>query len=187
MKSRIREAAILALGVVWGCASAPTVKVGWDQNANFQRYKTWAWHADGSIKDPVWEQRFRSVLSDELAKHGLTQVDENASPDLWAVVHARLSAETQVDSYDPGWGYGWGVWAPDATVAYQIPVGTILLDLVDVGDRRAVWQGKAHGVVSTDKNNEQREEKLIAILAEMFAGYPPATTPAKSSAAPAAK
>ena len=94
-------------------------------------------------------------------------------------MHARLSAETQVVSYDPGWGYGWGVWGPSYTEVYQIPVGTILVDLVDAKAREAVWQGRANGYIATDRTNEQREEKLIAIIAEMFAGYPPATTPAK--------
>ena len=82
-------------------------------------------------------------------------------------------AETQVVSYDPGWGYGWGVWGPSYTEVYQIPVGTILVDLVDAKQKQAVWQGKAHGYISANKTNEEREQKLISIIAEMFAGYPP--------------
>ncbi len=176
MKRNAVFATLLVLGSL-ACASAPEVKVGWDKNADFKKYKTWAWKSDGSIRDKVWEKRFRDVLSDQLATDGVTQVDLGATPDLWAVVHARLSAETQVYSYDPGWGYGWGVWGPSYTEVYQIPVGTILLDLVDVRQKQAVWQGKAHGYISTNKTNEEREEKLISIIAEMFAGYPPATTP----------
>ncbi len=167
------------LGVAVACASAPKVKVGWDQNAKFSTYKTWAWKADGSIKDPVWEKRFEDVLSDQLATDGVTQVDLGANPDLWAVVHARLSAETQVVSYNPGWGYGWGVWGPDYTAVYQIPVGTIIVDLVDARLKQAVWQGKANGYIAENKTNEEREQKLIAIIAEMFAGYPPSGAPPK--------
>ncbi len=177
MKRNAVFASLLAL-VSLACASAPKIKVGWDQHADFKKYKTWAWKPDGSIKDPVWEKRFRDVLSDQLEKDGLRRVDVGAGPDLWAVVHARLSAETQVVSYDPGWGYGWGAWGPSYTEIYQIPVGTILVDLVDAKHKEAVWQGRVNGYIAQNKTNEEREEKLIAIIAEMFAGYPPATTPA---------
>lgn len=181
MKRNAILATFLALGSL-ACASAPKIKVGWDQHADFKKYRTWAWKSDGSIKDPVWEKRFRDVLSDQLDKSGLKQVDLGANPDLWAVVHARLSAETQVVSYDPswgyGWGYGWGAYGPSYTEVYQVPVGTIIVDLVDWKAKDAVWQGKANGYIATDRTNEQREEKLIAVIAEMFAGYPPATTPA---------
>ncbi len=177
MKRNAVLATLLALGSL-ACASAPKIKVGWDQHADFKKYRTWAWKPDGSIKDPVWEKRFRDVLSDQLEKDGLRQVDVGAGPDLWAVVHARLSAETQVVSYDPGWGYGWGAWGPSYTEIYQIPVGTILVDLVDAKHKEAVWQGRVNGYIAQNKTNEEREEKLIAIIAEMFAGYPPATTPA---------
>lgn len=179
MKRNAILAALLAVGLT-ACASQPKVKVGWDQNADFKKYKTWAWKPDGSIKDPVWAKRFSDVLSDQLATDGVTQVDLGAGPDLWAVVHARLSAETQVVSYDSGWGYGWGYgWGPDYTAVYQIPVGTILVDLVDAKLKQVVWQGKAHGYVSTDKTNEEREQKLIAVIAEMFSGYPPTGAPPK--------
>jgi len=176
MKRSTVFATLLAMCAL-ACASAPKVEVGWDQNAKFSAYKTWAWKSDDSIRDKVWEKRFQDVLSDQLEKDGVTQVDLGASPDLWAVVHARLSAETQVYSYDPSWGYGWGVWGPSYTEVYQIPVGTILVDLVDTKQKQAVWHGKAHGYISANKTNEEREQKLISIIAEMFAGYPPATAP----------
>ena len=174
MRIRIAAAAAFCLAGLLGCASTLKVDAGWDQNTDFSKYKTWAWKPDGSIKDPVWARRFESVLSDQLAKDGLTQVDLARSPDLWAVVHARLSAETRVMSYDPSWGYGWGVWAPMETFTYEVPAGSFVIDLVDVKAKRAVWRGKASDTISPNKTNEEREEKLIAILAQMYAGFPPA-------------
>jgi hypothetical protein len=123
------------------------------------------------------------VLSDELATKKLTETGLDRNPDLWAVVHARLSTETQVVSYNPAWGYGWGpygsAWAYDETVAYQIPVGALVIDLVDVKQKQIVWRGRASGEIQADKTNEEREEKLIGILKELFASYPPAS-PSKS-------
>jgi hypothetical protein len=173
MRIVLTAVASVCLAVVLACASTLKTDVGWDQNADFAKYKTWAWRPDGSIRDPVWAKRFQDVLSDQLAKNGLTQVDLSQSPDLWAVVHARLSSETRVMSYDPGWGYGYGAWGSLETFTYEVPAGSFVIDLVDVKAKRAVWQGKAKDVLSPDKTNEEREQKLVSILAQLFAGFPP--------------
>ena len=54
-----------------------------------------------------------------------------------------------------------------------------VVDLVDVKLRRVVWRGKASDTISPNKTNEEREKKLISSLGQMFAGYPPASGPAK--------
>ena len=174
MKLRWSAAALVCLGTLLSCASSLKVDAGWDQNAKFANYKTWAWKPDGSIADPVWAKRFQDVLSDQLATDGLTQVGLGQSPDLWAAVHARLGSETRTMSYDPGWGYGYGAWGSLDTFTYEVPAGSFVVDLVDVKLKRVVWRGKAKDTIAPDKTNEEREKKLISILAQMFAGYPPA-------------
>ena len=174
MKLRWGAAALLCVGTVLGCASSLKVDAGWDQNAKFASYKTWAWKPDGSIADPVWAKRFQDVLSDQLATDGLTQVGLGQSPDLWAAVHARLGSETRTMSYDPGWGYGYGAWGSLDTFTYEVPAGSFVVDLVDVKLKRIVWRGKASDTIAQNKTNEEREKKLVSILAQMFATYPPA-------------
>jgi hypothetical protein len=183
MRNGIRIAAVAALlaGLVACSTQTLQVKTGYDQNLDFSKFHTWAWKPDGSIQDPVWARRCQDVLSDQLATDGLTQVDLGQSPDLWAVVHARLSAKTEVVSFSPAWGYAWGGFAPVDSLEVQIPVGTILIDLVDVRLKRVAWQGRAHDAIQTGLSNEQREQNLTKVLAQMFAGYPPAGP----SAAPA--
>jgi hypothetical protein len=163
-----------ACAALVACASAPTIKVGWDEKVSFATYHTWAWKPDGSIQDPVWAKRCQDVLSDQLASDGLTQVRLDQSPDLWAAVHVRLSTETQLMPYSPNWGYGWGAWAPVDAYEVDTSVGTIIIDLVDAKSKHIVWRGRAKGAMDPSKSNEAREEKLIAILKQLFAGYPPA-------------
>lgn len=155
------------------CSSALKMDVGFDKRADFSRYKTWGWKDDGSIRDAVWKRRVQAVFEDELAKHGLTRSDE--SPDLWVAVHWRLSTETQVVSYSPAWGYSWSPYwaAPAMTTVYEIPAGTMLIDLVDVGKKEIVWRGTASGEIRANKENAEREDRFREILAQMFAGYPP--------------
>jgi hypothetical protein len=176
MRPRIL-ATLFAAAILSACASAPTTKVGWDQNVSFAQFHTWAWRSDGSIGDPVWSRRVQDVLSDQLSTDGLKQVGLDQNPDLWAVVHARLSAETVVQPFSPDWGYAWGAWAPVEDYEEQIPVGTMIVDLVDVKLKHIVWRGRAKGAMDPTLSNEAREQKLQAVLAQLFSGYPPATTP----------
>ena len=76
--------AAAASAAIAACASAPTTKVGWDQNVSFAAYHTWAWRPDGSIADPTWARRCQDVLSDQLQSDGLKQVAMDQNPDLWA-------------------------------------------------------------------------------------------------------
>jgi hypothetical protein len=169
-------ASLLAAAIVSCASNKVSVKVGWDQHADFTKYKTWGWKTDGSIQDQVWERRCHSVLADELLLHHLTEVPADQA-DLWAVVHAKLDVKTQVASFSPAWGYGWGpygsAWAYDDTIEYDVPYGTIVLDLVDRREKQIVWRGRGKGVISADRTNEEREEKLIGVFKQMFAGYPP--------------
>jgi hypothetical protein len=167
-------AATAVIAATLGCASGLTTDVGHDRQADFARYKTWSWKDDGSIRDAVWKRRVQSVLEDELGKHGLTRSEPNA--DLWLAVHWRLSTEEQVVSYSPGWGYGWGPYwaAPAMTTIYTIPAGSMIIDLVDVGKKEIVWRASASGELRANKENEEREQRLREILAQLFAHYPPA-------------
>ena len=189
MQTRTRRmaGAVLAalLAGLAACATA-TLKtnVGWDTHADFSKYQTWAWKPDGSIEDPTWARRCQDVLSDQLASDGLKQVGLDQNPDLWAVVHARFSAKTEVVPFSPAWGYAWGAWAPLDTYEVQIPVGTMIIDLVDVRQKRAVWRGRASDVIQADKSNEAREEKLISVLQQLFAGFPPGVAPRTPSPLP---
>lgn len=175
-------AAVVLAGTFVSCASLKTT-AGWDDQVDFLRYKTWDWKDDGSIKDPVWNRRVQSVLEDQLAKRGMTR--SATAPDLWVVVHARVTAETRVDSYSPAWGYGYGYWAaPTLTEVYQIPVGSMIVDLVDPKKKELVWRATASDTIRANKENEEREQRLIEVLDEMFAGYPPTPRPAAATGAP---
>ena len=169
-------AGLAALAALVSCATGVDVKTGFNEHADFAKYHTWGWRLDGSIQDPVWARRFQSVLSEELAVHGLKEVPPEQA-ELWAIVHARLDVRTQVASYAPDWGYGWGpygsAWAYDSTVEYQVPVGTIILDLVDTKEKQIVWRGRASGTIQADKTNEEREQRLISIIKQWFAVWPP--------------
>ena len=58
-----------------------------------------------------------------------------------------------------------------STTVREIPVGTILVDLVDAGTNKLVWRGTGTDVVS-DKP-EKNEAKINKLIPKMFKSYPP--------------
>ena len=168
MKKTALLAAALAL-LAAACSTLST-SVDFDPVADFGRYKTYSWKDTGDVADKTWGRRIEAVLEDTAATKGLKQVKEGG--DLWMAVHARFSTEYQVNYWNSGWGYGWG-WGPGPTTVSAIPVGTIVVDLVDAKKGTLVWRGIAHDSLRPDREPEEREKTLRKVMAELFANYPP--------------
>jgi hypothetical protein len=167
---------VLALAVAAGCSTL-TTSADWDKTVDFSKYKTWGWKEDGSIKNDIIARRIQTLLATELGKKGLTRSDDN--PDLWVAVHGRMSKETQINYYNSGWGYGWrggwgggGMGVSTATVS-EIPVGTLVVDLVDAKEKELVWRGTATDTLKPERTPEEKEKALGEALAKLFEGYPP--------------
>lgn len=170
----------LVLGVALaaaGCSSL-SISTDFDKTADFASYRTFTWKDTGELKDSLWTKRIEGVFSDTLAAKGLKKVDSGG--DLWVAAHPRLTKETQINTYNTGWGYGYGWYGyggmgTTTTTVTEIPVGTLMIDLVDAKKKELVWRGVASDTLNTDPNRtaEDREKKLREVAAQMFAGYPP--------------
>jgi len=174
-----RTLALLAVAVLAaaGCSTL-SVSTDFDKAADFSQYKTFTWKDTGELKDSLWNKRIEGVFSDTLAAKGLKRVESGG--DLWVAAHPRISKETQINTYNTGWGYGYGWYGYGGmgmatTTVTEIPVGTLMIDLVDAKKKELVWRGVASDTLNTDPNRsaEDREKKLRDVAAQMFAGYPP--------------
>jgi hypothetical protein len=167
-------AVVAAAALTSSACSTVTTSADYDPKTDFSRYSTWAWRDDGSIKDPILSKRVQSALEDELAKRGLKRNDQ--SPDLWVAVHARLSKQVQVDTYNAGWGYGYGWYGGTgmtSSTVREIPVGTLIVDFADANRKELVWRGTASDTLNPEKSPEEKDKALRAALAELFTKYPP--------------
>jgi Domain of unknown function (DUF4136) len=167
-------ATLAAVAVLAAACSSLTTNADYNPGTDFSKYKTWAWHETESMKDTLWRDRIKSAVSDELRMKGLMQSEAN--PDLWVVAHTRLDEQTQINTYNTGWGYGWG-WGYGAgmttSTVSQIPVGTLIVDLVDVSQKQLVWRGTATKTLDPDASPQSKQENLQKAVAKMFAGFPP--------------
>jgi hypothetical protein len=174
-----RTLALLAVALLAaaGCSTL-SISTDFDKAADFSSYQTFTWKDTGDGVDSIWNKRIEGVFSDTLAAKGLRRVDSGG--DLWVAAHPRLSKETQINTYNTGWGYGYGWYGYGGmgmatTTVTEIPVGTLMIDLVDAKKKELVWRGVASDTLNTDPSRtaEDREKKLRDVAAQMFAGYPP--------------
>lgn len=169
--------AVFAAAFLAGGCSTLQVSTDYDKAADFTQYKTFSYHDTGEMKNDIAATRIENALSDALAARGLRRVEKDG--DLWLVAHPRLSKQTQINSYSTGWGYGYGwrgyggMGTTTSTVS-EIPVGTLVVDLVDGKKKDLVWRGTASDTLKENASPEEREKKVREVAAELFAGFPPA-------------
>ena len=124
--------------------------------------------------------RIVDAVSGELTAKGMQRVGR--SPDLLVALHGRHSTQTQIDTTTYGYGWGaWGYWnrwgygrvgAASSTVR-EVPVGTIIVDLVDATQKRMVWQGIASDTLDPRATADQKDERVRDAMKRMFASFPP--------------
>jgi hypothetical protein len=167
---------ILSLAAAVACSTLST-NADYDPGTDFSKYKTWDYKDDGSIQNELLAKRVVAAIDTELSKKGMTRTSQN--PDLWVAAHGRLSKQTQINSYDTGWGYGYGYWhggggGMTTSTVTEIPVGTLIVDLVDSSKKELVWRGTASDTLNPENTPEQKTANLNAAVAKMFEKYPPA-------------
>jgi hypothetical protein len=70
--------------------------------------------------------------------------------------------------YDPWGGYGYGT----STHVSQYTEGTVNVDMVDIKQKRMIWEGIAIGRVNEKETNSELRADIMSGVAEMFENYP---------------
>lgn len=173
-----RFAALGGIAVLAAACSTLETSADYDRATNFSTYKTYAWKETEPIPNQLLEQRIKSAVETTLNGKGLRKAPDGTDPDLWVVPHTRLNKQTQINTYNTGWGYGWG-WGYGAgmgtttSTVSEIPVGSLIVDLVDAGKKQLVWRGTASKTLDPDSSPEKKDQNIREAVDKMFAGYPP--------------
>jgi len=168
--------AAAALAAATACASSTLrTSVDYDRSGNFSKYRTFSYMDVQQLRNELVGRRVHQALTDALTARGLQE--NNFSPDLFVVPHVRLSHETEIRTYNTGWGYGWR-WrraGPAVATVEQIPVGTLIVDLVDATAKEMVWRGTATDTLKPNATPAEKEQALTQAIAKMLEGFPPAS------------
>jgi hypothetical protein len=167
---------VLALGVA-GC-STMSVSTDYDLTASFTSYTTFDFIPAPEVRNPLIRARVEDAITKQLEAKGLKKSSD--SPDLLVSAHGRLSSETQFDTRS--FGYGWGRWGgywggmgmgSSTTTARQVPVGTLIIDLVDAASKKLVWQAVASDTIDQNSSAQERDYRINEAVTKIFKGYPP--------------
>lgn len=185
-KARNFSILLASMLLMTACASGPTIQSDFDHSVDFSQYKTFGFFSPMSIEganySTLFGRQFRESISREMRARGYVESD---NPDLGINVSARLQEKTKVTQttdpmmaggyygyrrgyYDPWMSYGYGT----TTNVSQYTQGTINVDIVDMAQKRMVWEGVAIGRVKEGRSNADVRTAVDSGVTTMFGGYP---------------
>ena len=161
-------------------AFAQSVRYNAAPGTNFSQYKTYKWVRIENSQYPndLIDQQIKASIDRQLASKGLSKVEDN--PDLVVVYQAAVNQEKQWNAYSSGgsyWGYGgWGGWGGMETTtatSQTINIGTLNVDMYDVGTKKQVWRGEATKTLGNPKSPEKINKNIDKAMAKLMKNYPP--------------
>lgn len=165
---------LLILLTVMSCTSV-RVASDYDKDANFSKYKTFAFYKPGIDKveiNDLDKRRILRAIESELLAKGFTKSE---TPDLLVSIFtkSREKVNVQQSGFYP-YGYGWG-WSPYYYGNYNSvstsTEGVLYVDLIDANKKELIWQGVGTGYLS--QNTSKKEERIKEFVGSILEKYPP--------------
>jgi hypothetical protein len=162
-------------------AHAQTVKTDYDKKTDFTRYKSFAFRKGTDAPTPFAQQRIEGAIATQLKTRGMSASE---TADLLVYTHTQLSKEQMdVSSFGyggyPGWS-GWGgAYGSSSVTVTDIPMGTVVVDLVDRASDALVWRGVATDTLLTNPTPEKSEKRINKGIEKLFRNYPVAPVSSK--------
>jgi hypothetical protein len=174
-------AAAAVVSVAGFAASSITVETKASPGVDFTRYKSYSLAEMPEVKNTAVRQRLASALDKQLKAKGLERKESGG--DLTVAMHPRLSKQYSSRDYDTSWDYGWGTWASVSDLTGDsngskrlegVPVGTVIVDLVDAATRQLVWRGGVASALDSEASAEKRQDLVDEAMKKLFKDFPKA-------------
>ena len=176
----------LALAMLAGCESGPTIRTNLDPQANLSSYKTYMFPERVGTDRPGYStpitSYFKEAIRREMDARGYRYV-ENGPADLLVNFNANSKENVDVRT-TPGstYGYGYGYYGyrgglygaaafPPEVETVRYRQGTANVDVVDLARKQVVWEGIAEARL-TSKMMKDPRTAINNVIAEMFLQYP---------------
>jgi len=168
-------ASLISLG-----AQAQKIKVDYDKNLDFSKFKTFSFGKHDAVSRPTLALAIASAVQAQLIKQGLKPVDSN--PDLYVQLYGSVDSDVAVNYSD--FYYGMGGFPPfdqsfvmrgampGTTTTAVVHKGQLVVDLIDASQKKLVWRGMATEKLSEQKSKLMKQVNMIAD--KMFQQYPTA-------------
>ncbi len=165
----LSECAVLGM-LAASITFAQDVKTDYDHHADFGTYRTYSW-ANVQTKDPLWVDRIKRAVNQELTAKGWMMVPSGGDASLVAIetTHEKQTLDTFYDNLGGGWR--WGGFGDATTTSETYKVGTLVVDIFDAKTKKLLWRGSSRDTLSGKP--EQNEKKLNKGVMKMFDHFPP--------------
>ena len=159
--------------------SCNTVKVAtdYDQNVNFNQYKTFAFFKPGIDKAEISDldkKRILRAIETEMTAKGFTKSED---PDLLVSIFTKTKENINIYQDNMYGYYGWGwnpwYWGAGSNTVSTTSEGTLYIDFIDAGKKELVWQGMGTAALAQEVNRKQ--ERINEIVMKILEKYPPGT------------
>jgi hypothetical protein len=169
----------LLVGLLSCSAQAQKIKVEYDKNLDFAKFKTFAWGKHDAVSRPTLALAIAGAIEEELTKRGLQKADSN--PDLYIQMYGSVDSDMSVSYSDflysgtggiPPFDQSFLMWGavPGSTTTVVVHKGQLVVDLIDANRKKLAWRGMA-----TEKLSDKKEKLIKQIntaVEKMFQQYP---------------
>ena len=160
---------VIAFTLLAAALAVASVSVDYEKTVDFQKYKSFSWREGTPAPSSISEKRIRNTVTAELETKGLAATEGEA--DLYVITHAKLDVQKHISGTTTGYGYHRSGFSTTSMRVHEVPVGTLVVDLVDAESNDLVWRGIATATLSTKP--EKNEKKLKKVTRKMFKEFPP--------------
>lgn len=155
------------------------IKVEYDKNLDFSKFKTFAWGPLDAVARPLLAASIQGAIEEELAKRGLRKVAND--PDVFLEMYGSVDSDMSVTYSNPlysGMGgipsfdSGFVMWGDLAggTTAVIVHKGQLVVDVIDASQKKLAWRGMATENLSDNK--EKLVKQTNKAVEKMFQRYP---------------
>jgi hypothetical protein len=166
-----RVFALLFAALLAGCAPL-TVHMDYDPDADFSRYRTFAWMPEpqdhkpaASLSSPFAGKRIKQAVLENLTARGYQKTTDD--PDLLIACHLTFKNRSTVSVSD------YGYWGPHAIDVRRYKEGTLILDFVDPQSKQLVWRGWSVSALHPASSPQEEQEIIDRAVGEILRQFPP--------------
>jgi len=157
--------------IMAGC-SGIKVTTDYDRKADFSKYKTFNFskEIDRVTLNDLNRRRLKDAISKEMEAKGYQL---SSSPDLLVNAFVKGKTKYSATANTNYWGgmYYRGMGSSHTYVDVNKSIeGTLFIDLIDVREKKMIWEGVAEGLVNP--RTETREAMINSVVEQIFRNYP---------------
>jgi hypothetical protein len=168
---------LLLFGVFMTSCNTVKVATDYDQNVDFNQYKTYAFFKPGIDKAEISDldkKRILRAIETEMTANGFTKSED---PNLLVSIFTKTKENINIYQDNMYGYYGWGwnpwYWGAGRNTVSTTSEGTLYIDFIDAGKKELVWQGMGTAALAQEVNRKQ--DRINEIVKEILEKYPPGT------------